>query len=346
MQSVSTSRWRHEDGVFSELLRDLPICVALNRKEKYVNLNVESKIKEIELLGYKNGDILLSLTLKEETDAAALLTIFQTDFPEIRCLAGTKQLTIRAKSTEGDLFNQLNRALETINGFEAIEPLAVFVQMKKALGIDLAESEEVYARQIQSLYRGAGNFDAALELALRCEKAGYPGLVHSLAVSCIERGDYMNAIKAISHETDLEPIYALAQGIFLSEDVRGIASSKEKLEVALKLFDLCGSLNDAHRFKAQIFSELAGESFDPVSMKLALAGELHGDALCRVAHVLSMKNQEIAKLKAGSPRSDSGAASASSGGLSGVVGGFSGGTGGASAVSRSDATTQTIASTA
>ncbi len=345
MQSVSTehraqSHWHHEAGVFSKLLTGLPFDAALNRNEKYVNSNAESKIKEIDLLGYKDGDIHLSLTLKKKADAAALLAIFQKDFPEILCSQGLhgialmKQLTIKVKSTDGDLFNQLNRALEMINGFEAIEPLAVFVRMKKALGIDLAESKDVYTGQIQSLYRDAGNFDAALVLALRCKEAGYPGLVHGLAEYCIQSGDYMNGIKAIYHETDSDSIYAFAQDIFVFESVSGIASSKEKLEVALKLFDLCGSLNDAPRFKAQIFCELAGKSFDPVFAQLA--GDLHGDALCSVARVLFMQNQEMAKLKASSPSSDS--VAVSSGRWSGVVGGFSGG---ASSVSKADATTQT-----
>jgi hypothetical protein len=347
MQSVSTehraqSTWQYAHGDFSKHLVGMPASVEINRQEDYRNISPECSIASARLLGCKDGGIKICLSMNIGKSSVALEKSFREDLPQVAYDHDSYMSfgdAIRIRISPGASFTaNLNRSLEIINAFEAIEPLAVFVRMKKALGIDLAESKDVYTSQIQSLYRDEGNFDAALVLALQCKEAGYPGLVHGLAEYCIQRGDYMNAVKAISHETDLDSIYAFALDVFVSERVSGIASSGEKLQVALKLFDLCGSLHDAPRFKANIFCELAGKSFDRVFAQLA--GDLHGDALCSVAQVLFMQNREIAKLKASSPSSDSVAVSASSGGWSGVVGGFAGG---ASSVSKTDAATQTEA---
>ena len=294
------SNWRHDHGDFSTPLTSLPPHVVLCRKEVYKNSVSDTKIKELNFLGYKNGVIIIKIECKKKADATALAAIFPEHSSEISCEQGymahdEKYVEIKLQPTaESRQKINLSRALEAINSFELIEPMAVFVRMKKALGLDLTESIGTYATQIQTFYAD-GNFDAALTLALRCKEAGMPGLVHGLAQRCLESNDYENIIKAIPHESDPASIYEFAFQLFTAVEVDGVTSKRDKLKIAMKLFDLCGSLNDALTLKTQIFSELAGKSFDGTFVELAT--HLHGDNLCQVADVLFLQNREMDKLK-------------------------------------------------
>lgn len=329
------SNWRYDHGDFSKLLTHLPSDVPLCRSEVYKNSAPDAKIKNMHLLGYKDGVIIISIECKQKADATALAASFPEHSSEIVCEQGDmphdeKDVTIKLQPTADSRQKiNLSRALEAINNFELIEPMAVFVRMKKALGLDLSESIGTYATQIQTLYAD-GNFDAALTLALRCKEAGMPGLVHGLAQRCLEANDYENIIKAIPYESDPASIYEFAFQLFTAVEVDGVTSRRDKLKIAMKLFDLCGELNDSMTLKTQIFSELTGKSFDGTFIELAT--HLHGDNLCQVVDVLFMQNREMDKLKAVSGSSSHHAVSST------VMRSFSGG---ASGGSKSDASTQT-----
>jgi len=330
------SNWRHHNGDFSKLLTHFPSS-PLCRHEIYRNSVSDTKIKELNFLGYKSGMIIIRITCNKKADATALAASFPEHSSEISCEQGdmphdeTAVSIILQPTADSRRKINLSRALEAINSFELIEPMAVFVRMKKAVGLDLTESIGAYATQIQTLYAD-GHFDAALALALRCKEAGMPSLVHGLTECCVKTNDYENLVKAISYETNPDSIYELAFQLFTTVEVDGVTNRRDKLKIAMKLFDLCGDLKDAMTLKTQIFSELTGKSFDGTFVELAT--HLHGDNLCQVADVLFMQNHEMDKLKAVGSSSHHAVSSTVMFGLPFFSGGSSG-------IAKSNASTQT-----
>jgi len=316
------SNWTHHSGDFSKNISSGEIV----RQEIY--RNARGTISELKFLETTFYPFFVEIKLfNAGVDVKPLFERLRSEIPGIDCvhLSTVNVVFIRLLSPIQVTQQNKLKILEAINSFEPIEPLSTFMEMKKSLGIDLTDSIYSYQAQIQTLYTD-GKFDAALTLALRCKEAGMPGLVHGLAQRCLEVNDYENLIKAIPYESDTASIYEFAFQLFTAVEVDGVTSGRDKLKIAMKLFDLCGSLNDALTLKAQIFAELTGKSFDETFVDLAT--HLHGDNLCQVANVLF----EMNKLKAVSGSSSRHAGSST------VVRGFSGG---ASGGSKFDASTQT-----
>ena len=189
MQAQALSNW-------DDLREEIPLQHGPNVVKVKVgkSKSPQCKIQQVTLQHFNNDLIKIQIAFKDfHPDVNDCKKHFKQNFPEINF--DPCPLSLDFYESNQDLAS-LNNILDGINSFEPILPLSTFIQMKQALGVDLAG----YAQQIELLYKdkGASKFAEALALAEHYEKSGLTGLMHGLAELCIAADDWKNLVKVLA----------------------------------------------------------------------------------------------------------------------------------------------------
>ena len=114
--------------------------------------------------------------------------------------------------------------------------------------------------RIESTYAEKGIDEASKETREYTE-ARVLDLFHALAQYCFRTGDAKGMLQAIAQETNPEPIYHMAMQVLNAESF--IADKHTRLHYTLQILSpYCDSIPGISDFKARVYGELVGNSFN------------------------------------------------------------------------------------